>query len=67
MALPTRGETFSKLIEYIRLAEEAAATLGHLTRDEDALQAKGWLGVSEMFHNTAIQVTKLATSRGKLQ
>ena len=63
MSLPSRGETFAKLIEFLRKAQEEAATLAHLTRDEDKFQAQGWLAVSEMLKNTQIGVTKLATKR----
>ncbi len=63
MSLPTRGETFAKLLEHIRKAQEEAATMAHLTADDDATHSQGWLAVSEMFKRTASQVTKLATRR----
>jgi hypothetical protein len=61
MGLPTSGEKYAELIEYISKAQEAAAFLAHLTRDNDKTQAQGWLAVSEMFKLTKHNVTKLAT------
>lgn len=63
MSVPTPGEEFAKLIEHLRKAQEAAAMLAHLTRDDDKLRAQGWLAVSEMFKKVQSQVTKLAVSR----
>lgn len=65
MSLPTRGETFAKLIEHVRKAQEEAAVMAHLVRDEDRLVAQGWLAMSEMFKKVAHQVTMLAT-KGRL-
>ena len=65
MSLPTRAEVYSELTEYLRKAQEAAAKMAHLTRDEDKLQAQGWLGISEMFKNVNKVVIKLAT-KGRL-
>ena len=61
MGLPTNGETFAKLLEHLRLAQEDAAMLAHLNNANDnALIAKGWLAVSEMLKMTQHNVTKLA-------
>jgi hypothetical protein len=60
MSIPTEGEIFSQLLEHIRKAQEAAAMLGHLTRDNDKVKAQGWLAISEMFKLTVKNVTKLA-------
>ena len=65
MTLPTRGEKFAELIEHLRMAEEAAAMLGHLHADEDKTMSHGWLGVSELLSRTVMAVTELAT-RGKI-
>lgn len=70
MGVPTQGESFAKLSEYIRLAQEEAATLGHLTRSmstssKDKALADGWIAVSEMMKRINFQVIKLA--QGKLQ
>lgn len=61
MSLPTKAEKFTELIEYLRKAQEASYMLGHLTIDEDKLQAQGWRAVGEMFKKTLIAVTDLAT------
>ena len=62
MGVPTTGETFAKLLEHLRLAEEDAAMMGHLVADEDPLRQQGWYKVSEMLRLTVENVTKLATS-----
>jgi len=60
VGLPTSGEKFAELIEYLRKSQEACATLAHLCRDESKLQAQGWIAVSEMLKLTITNVTKLA-------
>lgn len=69
MSVPTQGESFAKLLEYLRKAQEESATMGHLTGLQgsamDQLLAKGWYGISELLGQVCIQVTKLA--QGKLQ
>jgi hypothetical protein len=67
MSLPTRGEKFSELLEHLRKASEASATLGHLTNDTDGpskLQGRGWLAVSQLLDEMVRRVIKLATSTG---
>ena len=65
----TRGETFAQLNEKLIECEELCAVMGHLHMTEDTpadrLLAKGWRGMSEMFHNVRVQVVHLA--KGKLQ
>lgn len=61
MSLPTKGEEFAKMIEYIRKAQECASSIAHLTRDEDALHSKGWLGIEELLKRMVTMVTQLAT------
>ena len=61
MSVPTQGESFSKLIEYIRMAQEESATLAHLANaNDDRKLATGWLAVSEWFKRIQEQVTQLA-------
>lgn len=61
MSVPTQGESFSKLIEYVRLAQEESATLAHLANaNDDRKLAIGWLAVSEWFKRIQEQVTQLA-------
>lgn len=65
-SIPTQGESFSKLIEYIRLAQEEASILAHLANANDSRYlARSWLQVSENFKKMQHQLTALAT--GKLQ
>ena len=61
MSIPTKGETFAKLIEHLRRAQEDAAMMAHLIRDDDKLIAQGWVAISEMLKKTVHNVTKLAT------
>ena len=62
MSVPTKGEKFAELTEYLRKAQEAAAMLGHLSKaNDEELIGTGWLGVAEMLEKTVYHVTKLAT------
>lgn len=63
MTVPTPGETYAKLMEHLRYAQEDAAMLSHLVRDDDPVHAQGWLAVSEMLKLTQQSVTKLAMRR----
>lgn len=52
VSTPSISETYMKLHEHLRLAQEDAAMLAHLTRAQssakkDQLMADGWLTVSE--------------------
>lgn len=64
MSVPTRGDTFAKLLEHLRLAQEDAAMLAHLHNTEgndmDKLLAKGWLGVSELLKRQCHVITQQA-------
>lgn len=58
----SEADTFSQLLEHLRLAEEAAYTLGHLSKMQgDDLRGQGFLAIGEMFKLTIINVTNLAT------
>ena len=63
----TRGETFAKLIDHLREAQDCAAMLAHLHNTEgndmDKLLAKGWLGTSELLKLFAHQVISLASNK----
>lgn len=67
MTIPTRGETFSQLLEHLRKAQECAAMMAHLHNTEgnptDRLLARGWLGVGEMFKLLQHKVTEMAIGR----
>lgn len=47
MSVPTKGEEYTKLIEGLRKAQDAAAMIAHLERDTHAVIARAWLLVSE--------------------
>jgi hypothetical protein len=62
MSVPTQGEAYSKLMEYLRLAQEEAATLAHLANaNDDRKLALSWLAVSENFKKMQHSITTLAT------
>ena len=62
MSIPTKGESYSKLMEHLRKAQEEASTLAHLHGlNDDRKMAVGWLQVSEMFKKVQKQVTTMAT------
>lgn len=67
MSIPTTGEEYLKLIEHLRLAQEAAAMLGHLRRAEGDAKGmqlgKAWLIVSEALKAMQWKVTVLAQRR----
>lgn len=62
-SVPTRGEAYAKLIEYLRQAQDQAATLAHLYRDDSRTgrpMALGWLTVAEGLKMMQHNVTQLA-------
>ena len=62
MTVPTTGEAFARLTEYLRKAQEEAATIAHLEAANDQRQrAKGWLSISENLKRMVHVVTMLAT------
>lgn len=70
MSIPTQGEEFAKLIEYLRKAQETAYTLAHLAKSmssdrKDQALGDGWIAVGELLKRQIYQVTMLA--RGKMQ
>lgn len=65
-SIPTPGEEFAKLIEFLRKAQESASMIAHLESANDKRNlAIGWLAVSEQLKLTQHAVTRLA--QGKLQ
>ena len=62
MSLPTSGDKFSELIEYVRRAQEASATLAHLA-SEDRQRAMIWLAVSENFKRVQHLLTAIAAGK----
>lgn len=69
MSVPTHGEEFAKLSEYLIKAQETAYMLSHLTRaqgsSKDNALADGWYSVGELLKRINYQVAKLA--QGRLQ
>lgn len=61
MSIPTKGERYASLMEHLRLAEEDAAMLQHLYRDESRNMAMGWFAIAELMKRAREQITKLAT------
>lgn len=56
------AETYSQLIEHLRLAEEAACVLGHYFKSQDDwAKGQGFLAIGEMLRMTGLNVTNLAT------
>ncbi len=68
MSVPTTGEEFAKLIEHVRLAQESAYMMAHLTRamggSKDNALADGWFSVGELFKRVNYQIIELG--KGKL-
>lgn len=63
MSVVTEGEEFAKLIEWVRKAQESAATLAHLNKANGYHgKASQWLQVSENFKKINLVVTQVATS-----
>jgi hypothetical protein len=65
MNVPSTGEEYEYLIEFLRRAQESCARLSHLVRDEDKQRAIGWLQISELLRRVQGRVTDLA--RGRMQ
>ena len=63
----TRGETFAKLIDHIREAEELCYVLSHLQNTEDGhkdkLLATGWRGIGQLLERMRSQCTKMAVNK----
>jgi hypothetical protein len=67
MSIPTKSEVYARLMEHLRLAQEDAAMLKHLSAAEgDApgkVLAQGWFQVSEGLRKMQHVVTQIATGR----
>ena len=58
----SEADTFSQLLEYLRLAEEACYVIGHINKTcGQDLKGQGFLAIGEMLKMTHVNVTKLAT------
>jgi len=66
MSIPTQGETYARLLEYLRKAQEEAAMMAHLLQANDSTRlALAWLAVSENMKKMQHHLTILA--QGRLQ
>jgi len=64
----SEADTFSKLLEHLREAQESCYMLGHLRKaNDDLLNGQGWIAVGEMLKMTIRNVTRLAAGRGTIQ
>lgn len=63
MNIPTVGETYAKLMEHLRKAQEESAMMAHLVHDDDRKLARMWLRVSENFKKLQYSLTELAKGR----
>lgn len=68
-AVPTQGEEFAKLLDYMHKSQESCYMMAHLTRAQGSTKdhslADGWMAVGEMYKRLIYQVTQLA--QGHLQ
>ena len=63
----SEGETFAQLVEYLRLAAEAAYTIGHHNNSHNnTMRGDGFVQVGKMLEVIRNNVTKFATT-GRLQ
>lgn len=64
MGIPTQGETYSRILEHLRLLQEESAMMAHLLQANDSTSlALAWLAVSENFKKMQYQLTQLAMGR----
>jgi|HubBroStandDraft_6_1064221.scaffolds.fasta_scaffold02348_8 hypothetical protein len=62
--IASESDTFAKMIEHLRQAQECAYLIGHLRKaNDDKLTGQGWIAVGEMLKLTIHNVTKLATGK----
>lgn len=65
----SRADTFAKLLDLLRQAEDQSYILAHLAATEsgrnDALAATGWRAIGEMLRLTQTNITRLAAGKFK--
>ena len=63
----TRGETYAKLTDHLREAQDCCDMMGHLHNTEgndmDKTLAKGWLGMSQLLREVTNKITQLAANK----
>lgn len=58
----TEADIFTRVLENLRMAEEAAYILGHFYKaNDDFAHGQGFLAVGEMLKMTQLNITNLAT------
>lgn len=69
MSVPSRGECYARLVEFLRKAQEESAMLAHLhsteSSDKDKSIAMMWLVVEDQLKKLVHSVTLVA--QGRLQ
>jgi hypothetical protein len=64
MTVPTSGEAYAKLMEFLRKAQEECATLAHLENANDKRRlAIAWLAVAENMRKMQHMVTQIAMGK----
>lgn len=59
----SRADTYKKLVELLREAQDQALILGHMDKaDDEMVRGQGFLAMGELLGRAASQVTKLAVS-----
>lgn len=62
MSVPTQGETYAKIIEYLIKLQEESAMMAHLaSANDERTLSNAWLKVSENFRKMQHSLTQLAT------
>ncbi len=68
MAVPSKGEVFSKMLDHLRDAQSCASTLAHLYRADSggiAMQlSRGWLLIEDLINKLCHKITLMG--QGKL-
>lgn len=68
MPEPTDADLFTRLLERLRLAEEASYAIGHFYKANDDFEyGQGFLAVGEMLKMTQTNVTNIATRKMRQQ
>ena len=63
----TRGETYAKLMDHLREAEECCYVISHLHNTEDSAMdrtlAHGWRGIGQLLEQTRNKIMYFAARR----
>lgn len=67
MAVPSRGEVFSKMIEHAREFQSCASMMAHLHNtegnDTDKQLARGWLIIEDLIRKLVHKITMMGQGR----